>query len=137
MKWSIKDDYLYKEDEVRFLNILSLAYIGDSIYEIYIRNFITKRFGSINSGKLHLETIKYVNASFQSNVYFKIKDILNDNEIYYFKRGRNSGVKTIPKNASVIDYKNATGLECIIGYLYMVGNFERLDFIMDKIFSFI
>lgn len=137
MDWSIERGYIYTKDEIRLINILSIAYMGDCIYELYCRNIVTKRYGSIDSKKLHVETIKYVNAVFQSDAYFRIKELLNEEETYYFKRGRNSTIKTCPKNCSIRDYKNATGLESVIGYLYMIGEFERLDFILNTIFEFI
>lgn len=137
MVWSIACKYIYTKEEIRMVNILSIAYIGDCIYELYCRNIVTKRYGDIDSKKLHLETIKYVNAIFQSNAYFRIRGLLNEEENYYFKRGRNTTIKTFPKNCSIRDYKNATGLESVIGYLYMTGNFERVDFILDTIFGFI
>jgi Uncharacterized protein conserved in bacteria len=137
MDWSILGIYVYDEDKMKYFNILSVAYIGDCVYEMYFRNYIVKRFGHIDSNKLHLEVIKYVNAKFQTNIYYKIKDIFKENEIYYFKRGRNSRIKTIPKNCGIGNYKIATGLESVIGYLYMIGNFKRLDFIFNEIFKLI
>lgn len=134
MIWSLGDGLSHYSNEDLFkLNPLSIAYIGDCIYELYLRNLIVKKFGSINSNKLHFEVIKYVNAASQKNAYFKVKDILTEEEVFYFKKGRNSKVKTVPKNFSISDYKIATGLETLVGYLYITKNFQRLDKILNEI----
>lgn len=137
MNWKLIDNYEYSEKEIRCLNPLSIAYIGDCIYELYIRNYMLKKYGVINSYKLHREVIKHVNAKAQKEAYFKIREFLSDEEANYFKKGRNTKVKTIPKNALLSDYKIATGFETIIGYLYIMKNFERLDFIINQILNYI
>lgn len=137
MSWNISQKNIYNKEQIRSFNILSLAYIGDCIYEIYFRNYIFKKFGHIDSKKLHIQVIKYVNAKFQSHVYFSLKEKFNQDELDYFKRGRNSRIKTSPKNCSISEYRIATGVESLIGYLYINGNFERLDFIFDEIFKLI
>ncbi len=134
MEWNLSNDfYKYSDNELRSLNSLSIAYIGDCVYELYLRNHIMKKFKNMNSHKLHFEVIKYVNAKAQKDAYFKIKDLLSEEEEIYFKKGRNSKSKTIPKNSSISDYKISTGFETIIGYLYITKNFERLDFILNVI----
>lgn len=138
MSWSIISDLTkYSEEELRTLNPISIAYIGDCIYELYIRNYVMKKFGNINSNKLHFEVIKYVNAKSQKEAYFKIKELLLEEEKLYFRRGRNSKIKTIPKNATISDYRVATGFETIIGYLYITRNFSRLDFILNNILDIV
>lgn len=134
MEWNLSNEfYKYSDSELRSLNSLSIAYIGDCVYELYLRNHIMKKYKNMNSNKLHFEVIKYVNAKAQKDAYFKIKDFLSEEEEIYFKKGRNSKTKTIPKNSSVSDYKISTGFETIIGYLYITKNFERLDFILNVI----
>ena len=118
---------LYTEDDIRTVHPLSLAYIGDCIYDLYLRTNMISEYGHLNSKKLHEENIKYVNAKAQKEAFFKIKDILNESEIMYFKKGRNCKIKTSPKNYTINDYKIATGFESLIGYLYLTGKFERLD----------
>lgn len=134
MDWSLSSDfYKYSDSELRSLNSLSIAYIGDCVYDLYLRNHVMKKFKTMKSNKLHLEVINYVSAKAQKNAYFKIKHLLNEDEEIYFKKGRNSKVKTIPKNSSVSDYKISTGFETIIGYLYITKKFDRLDFILNEI----
>lgn len=134
MIWSLVDNLnKYTNDDLKQINPVNIAYIGDCVYELYLRDHVMKKFGNINSNKLHLEVIKYVNAKAQKNAYFKIKDLLTEDEKIYFKKGRNTKVKTIPKNSTIGDYKTSTGFETIIGYLYMVRKFDRLDFIIGEI----
>ena len=137
MSWSIFNLHIYDKKRIKSFNILSVAYIGDCVYEMYFRNYVLRKFGYIDSNKLHLEVIKYVNAKFQNDIYYKIKYLFREEENYYFKRGRNSKIRTIPKNCSVGNYKTATGLESVVGYLYMIGDFKRLDFIFGEIFKLI
>ena len=134
MDWSLSSDfYKYSEYELSNLNSLSIAYIGDCVYDLYLRNHVMKKFKTVNSKKLHLEVINYVSAKAQKSAYFKIKHLLNQDEEIYFKKGRNSKTKTIPKNSSFSDYKISTGFETIIGYLYITKKFDRLDFILSEI----
>lgn len=136
MSWSIIDDLnKYTDEDLKYINPINIAYIGDCVYEFYLRNYVMKKFGNINSNKLHLEVIKHVSAKAQKEAYFKIKDLLMEDEKIYFKKGRNTKVKTIPKNSTVGEYKISTGFETIIGYLYMVRKFDRLDFIIDEILN--
>lgn len=136
MEWSlIKSSNIYSEEEIRCLNPINIAYIGDCVYELYLRNYAMRKFGTVNSNKLHLEVIKYVNARAQRAAYFKIKELLTDDEKIYFKKGRNAKTKTIPKNSNIFDYKISTGFETVIGYLYITGNFSRLDLIVGEILN--
>lgn len=135
MSWGLIDNYQYSDKDIRRLNPLSIAYIGDCIYELYIRTHIMKKYGTINSNKLHHEVIKFVNAGSQKEAYFRIKESLLDEEIYYFKKGRNTKVKTIPRNVKFYDYRIATGFETIIGYLYITKKFDRLDLIINQILN--
>lgn len=136
MHWGLIENCSnYSDEKIKSLNSLSIAYLGDCVYELYIRSHLMLKFGNINSKKIHLEVIKHVNAKAQKNAYFKIKDLLNEYENLYFKKGRNCKIKTIPKNSSVSDYRISTGFETIIGYLYITGNFTRLDLIMDNILN--
>ena len=116
------------------LNSLTLAYLGDSIYDIYIRkSLIDKGITKVN--KLQEESIKYVSAKGQS---FYVKDMIgnnyfSDDEISVIHRARNHKSHKAPKNTDVSDYKYATGLEALIGYLYLNNNKDRIDEIMKYI----
>ena len=112
---------------------LVLAYIGDAIYEIYVRKMLVSQ-GNTSVDKLHKKATDYVRASAQSASYRRIEGILTEDEVAIFKRGRNAKT-TPPKNADVIEYHTATGLEALIGYIYLSENNERLDEIMNLILS--
>lgn len=118
--------------EANQLSPLQLAYIGDAVYELFIRNYIiSKRKVSVH--QLHKESIKYVKAKAQKDIVFAIKDNLTEEEWNTVKRGRNAKSGTIPKNADVQDYKYATGFETLIGYLYLLKRFDRLVEVLEMI----
>lgn len=116
-------------------NVLTLAYIGDAIYEVYIRKFlIDQGISKVNS--LQKSAINYVSAKNQAKfVTILINDnFFNDIELEIIKRARNHKSR-IPKNTDIITYKYATGLEAVIGYLYLENKIDRINLIMEKIFS--
>ncbi|GAA0087162.1 Mini-ribonuclease 3 [Clostridium sp. CTA-7] len=122
----------FSKEEARRLNPLQLALIGDGVYEIYIRNYILSNNTELSAHKIHVKAIGYVKAKSQSTIMHSIEDDLTEDELYIYKRGRNTKSATIPKNAEVIDYRNATGFEALVGYLYLTGNKERLYNILEK-----
>lgn len=103
---------------------LALAYLGDVVYELFVRTYLLKDL-NMPVQKLHKAAITMVNAKAQSDLYQKIKDILTEEETAVYKRGRNTNSHP-PKNADLIDYKSATGIEALIGYLYLKGDSERI-----------
>ena len=116
------------------VNVLVLAYLGDAVYEIYIRkHLINKVIGNVND--LQTEAIKYVSASSQAKYLTEMMDnnFLTEEEIDIVKRARNYKSSSHPKNCDIITYKHATGLEALIGYLEMDNNKERIDEIMNFI----
>ena len=121
------------ENEVRLLNPVTLAYVGDCIYEMYIRKYIVFNTKDKRGKNLHKLSIKFANAKSQSQFLEDIKDMLTEEELEIVRRGRNCKTGHVPKSASVIDYKRATALEALIGYLYLLGKDERVEEIMDKI----
>lgn len=129
---SLSDYIKLEENEVRQLNPLIWAYIGDAVYEVYIRSFIVSE-GKKTANDLHRESIKYVKAHAQSDFLEVIMTKLTDEEQYIVKHTRNTKSYHVPKNADVIDYRRATALEGLIGYLYLTKNFNRLDEIMNMI----
>ena len=129
------DDLRMKEfskDEARMLNPLQLALIGDGVFEVFIRNHILTKNTSLSANKIHVKAIGYVKAKSQSSIMHEIEELLNEEEEAVYKRGRNAKSPTVPKNADVRDYRMATGFEALIGYLYLIGNKERLEFIFNK-----
>lgn len=114
-----------EEVEVRRLNPLVLAYIGDAIFELYIRKYLILTQRTLVN-QLHKKATKYVRADAQSSIIHGIMEDLTEEEIIIVKRGRNTKTNTAPKNSSLLDYKYATGFEALLGYHYLVGNQVRL-----------
>ena len=110
---------------------LVLAYLGDAVYELYVRKKLIS-IANTQVDKLHKAAVGYVKAEAQSEAFRKIENILTEQEMAVFKRGRNTK-STVPKHASVSDYRAATGLEALIGYIYILGDTNRLDYIMNLI----
>ncbi len=124
-----------KEINPKQLSPLNLAFIGDCIYELYVREYLVYEANRpVND--LHKESVRFVSAKAQTNAYEKIKPLLTEEEESVFKRGRNAKTGHSPKSASVGEYHTATGMEALIGWLYLTGNEKRLDtlfkIILDK-----
>ena len=118
------------KEEINLLSPLTWAYVGDCVYELYIRtNLINKT--NLKPHKLHIETIKYVKAKSQARLLEEIHDKLTEEEKNIVRRGRNAESHHLPKNANVQEYKYATAFESLIGYLYLTKQFKRLKEILD------
>ena len=120
--------------QTREINVLVLAYLGDTIYENYVRKYlINTGIGNVND--LQKESINYVSAKSQAAFLQKMLDseFLSDEEIIIVKRARNYKTTSHPKNCDIVTYKYATGLESLIGYLELENKKERIDEIMDFI----
>lgn len=107
------------------INPLVLAYIGDAVYELYIRTLLVSK-SNAHVHRLHMDSVKFVKAKAQSDIIHKIMDKLTEDEQNIVRRGRNAKSGTIPKNADVTEYKYATGFESLIGYLYLMDDHSRL-----------
>lgn len=116
------------------INVLALAYLGDAIYEIYIREYLLNK-NIVKVKELQEEAIKYVSAKSQSEFLKKIieNNFLNEEEISIIKRARNHKSHKAPKGTNIITYKNSTGLEALIGYLYLNKKRNRIEEIMKYI----
>ena len=116
------------------VNVLVLAYMGDTVYEDYIRKYlINKGIGNVND--LQTEALKYVSAINQAKFLTEMIDnnMLSEKELNIVKRARNYKTTSHPKSCDIITYKYATGLEALIGYLYLDDNIERINEIMNFI----
>ena len=115
-------------------NVLTLAYMGDAVYEIYIRQFLVSK-GIVKVKELQKEAISYVSASAQEKFLFAMieNNFLTEEELALVMRARNHKVAHRPKSASVITYKNATGLEALLGYHYLENHEKRIVEIMNFI----
>ena len=122
--------------EPKGISPLALAYIGDAVYEMCVRTMVLAE-GNAPVNRLHKKAREVVNAKAQAEMYFCIADSLTEEEAAVFRRGRNAKSYTTPKNADLQDYRHATGLEAVFGYLYLAGKMERAVFLfrmgMEKI----
>lgn len=116
------------------INVLTLAYLGDAIYEIYIREHLINK-GIVKVNDLQKNAIKYVSAKGQANFlkYFIDNNVLNDDELEIVFRARNHKGTRHPKNTDIITYKYATALEALFGYLYLKNKLERIEELMNFI----
>ena len=116
--------------EVNLMPPLVWAYIGDSVYELFIRTQLVNKT-KLNPHKLHIESIKYVKAQAQAEILMKIYDDLSEEEKNIVRRGRNAENHHLPKNANATDYMYATAFEALIGYLYLSKQDERVREILE------
>ena len=121
-----------KEEEINMLSPLTWAYIGDCVYELYVRQELINKT-NLKPHNLHMEAIKYVKASKQAEILNKIMDVLTDKEKDIVRRGRNAENHHLPKNASVQDYMYSTAFEALVGYLYLTKQDKRLKEIFNII----
>lgn len=123
-------------NNVETINSLALAYLGDSIYEIYVREYLLKQ-GICKVNELQKNAVEYVSARAQYK-YLKLmidENILTDKEKNIINRARNHKSHAHPKNTDIVTYKHSTGLEALIGYLYLSDNKKRIDEIMNYILN--
>mgnify|MGYP003309430141 FL=1 len=121
-----------KKIEGNTLNGLSLAFIGDAVYEIMVREHLLEH-GSLQVGKLHKMAVEMVRASFQADVFDFLEPILDETERGIMHRGRNASATHIPKGANAIEYRKATGVESLFGWLYLEQKNERIRELFEMI----
>ena len=119
--------------DVRNINVLVLAYLGDTIYEYYVRKYLIDKYSNVND--LQSNSIKYVSAKGQKQFVLDLIDegFFNEEEMDVIKRARNNSSSSHPKNCDIVTYKYATGLEVLIGYLELINKRSRIEEIMNKI----
>jgi ribonuclease III family protein len=129
--------YDNKIDEKQ-LNSLALAYMGDAVFEAYIRYHLIQ-IGQVRPNQLHREATKYVSAKAQAAIIHRIfeMDILSDKEIAVVKRGRNAKSGSVPKNTDVLTYRYSTAFEALIGYLHLAGDKERIEEVITIAIQFV
>lgn len=113
------------------LNPLVLAFVGDAIYEVFVRRYLVEQNYDMSAHKLHVKAVSYVKAHSQSEIMKQIKGALTEEEERIFKRGRNAKSGTVPKNADVREYRMATGFEALMGFLYLTNQLDRLNELMN------
>lgn len=122
---SFRETFELKSPNARNYSPLTLAYLGDAVYEIIIRTIIVEK-ANAPVNKLHKRSSALVKAETQANIIKKIEENLTDEEESVYKRGRNAKSNTVAKNATMVDYRMATGFEALIGYLYLKEDFGRI-----------
>ncbi|MBO4651093.1 MAG: ribonuclease III [Clostridiales bacterium] len=123
-------------EDIREVPTSVLAYVGDAVYELHIRMHIVACFGG-QSGVLHKKAVRYVSAPAQAHAIRVLHDELSEEEQNVFRRGKNGHQGSMAKNASPADYKYATGLETLIGYLYLSGKEERMEELIRRIIEIV
>lgn len=121
----IRNMFQLPENDIRTYSPLTLAFMGDSIYDLIIRTVFVES-GNAPVNKLHKEVSKYVKATAQSEFFHGIKDQLTEEELSIYKRGRNAKSFTSAKNTGIVEYRTATGVEALIGYLYLTDRMDRI-----------
>lgn len=121
-------------EEVKLMPPLVWAYVGDCVYELFIRMQLVNKT-KLNPHKLHIEAIKHVKAKAQAETLTRIYDELSEEEKNIVRRGRNAQNHHLPKNAELVDYTYSTAFEALIGYLYLTKQDERLNEILEKTYN--
>ena len=127
----IRKQFELKEVDIRTYSPLTLAYIGDGIFDLIVRTVVVGR-GNSNVGNLHKKTSHVVKAQTQAKMIGQLLPYLTEEEADIYRRGRNAHSPTMAKNATMSDYRKATGLEALIGYLYLEDQLERILFLIQK-----
>lgn len=122
---AIKQKFDCKEVDIKTYSPLTLAYIGDAVYDLIIRSVVVER-ANRPANSLHKMVIRYVNAGTQARMIAVLEECLSEEEKAVYHRGRNAKSYTTAKNASIAEYRQATGLEALFGYLYLQGEMDRL-----------
>lgn len=115
----------------KLLAPLVLAYVGDTVYDLYVRTLLVHKSDATAHG-MHLQAAKLVCASAQAEALHSIESLLTAEETAIYKRGRNAHMGSIPKNASIVEYRVATGFEALLGFLYLRGDQARIDVLMRE-----
>jgi len=121
--------------DLRRVNPVTFAFLGDSVYELLAREEMIRRHTSLSPGKLHRLTVELVCATAQARAFEAIEPLLTEEERAVCRRGRNTTAVTPPKHTDAADYRAATGLEALFGWLYLNGETQRIRLLFDTILS--
>lgn len=122
---NLKEVFGLKDTDLRTYSPLTLAYIGDGVYELIVRTVLVKR-GNCPVNRLHKQASSLVKAASQSAMMEVLEPMLTEEEAGVYRRGRNAHSPTMAKHATMSDYRRATGFEALIGYLYLKEDFTRM-----------
>lgn len=123
-------DMTLTRDEIRAISSIGLAHLGDGVYELLVRSWLCAHGKATGKG-LHRATIELVCAQAQARRGERILPLLTEEELSVYRRGRNAHVHTVPHSASRADYLKATALECLLGWLYLRGERERISALFE------
>ena len=129
---AILELYGLEKKDIRTYSPSVFAYVGDTVFDLFVRSEVIGE-GNTSVNKMHKKCASVVRASSQARMYEKIEPLLSEDEADIMRRGRNSHQKTMAKNATAADYHKATGLETLIGYLFMTGNTGRIFELMKTV----
>jgi len=121
-----------EKQEIDAISNLGLAHMGDCVFEILCRSYLCARGGK-NVGNLHRDTINLVKAQSQAKFVDKLLPLLSEEELAYYRRGKNAHVHAVPKSCTPAEYAKATGLEALFGALYLAGKTDRLNELFQKV----
>lgn len=127
----LNDKFNIEPKDIRTYSPLTLAYIGDAIFDVVIRSILVNK-GNTPVNKLHQRASQIVKATTQAAMILALMDELTDEERDWYRRGRNSKPHTKAKNASTMDYLEATGFEAVMGYLYLNGDMDRICELVNR-----
>ena len=127
----MKELFHLEDQDIRSYSPLTLAYIGDGVYELIIRTILVKK-GNCSVNRLHKKASSLVKAAAQSAIIEKIEEELTQEEHDIYRRGRNAHSPTMAKHATMADYRRATGFEALMGYLYLKEDYERMITLVRK-----
>ena len=127
----LKELFDLKDKDLRTYSPLTLAYIGDSVFEIIIRTILVKK-GNCPVNQLHKRASSLVKAGSQSKMMETLEPFLTEEELAVYKRGRNAHSPTMAKHATMADYRRATGFEALMGYLYLKEDYVRIVELVRK-----
>ena len=119
----------YPVEDPRQIPALNLAYVGDTVYDLYVRAYLIHTHPE-TVHNLHVLSARMVCAQGQAQAFFALEPLLTEEEMAIYRRGRNAHSGTVPRNANVADYRVATGLETLLGHLWVLGREERIDQLM-------
>ena len=128
------DNKRLTKTQAKALGGLTLAFFGDSVYEVLVRERIVMG-GTLPVDALHKKAVKKVNAGFQSKAVEVIEPMLSEEELEIFKRGRNATGNNVPRSSNPKDYRRATGFEALFGYLYLIGESDRINELFEAVMS--
>lgn len=120
----VKETFLLGEQDLNSYSPLVLAYLGDCVYEVIVRTVLVEQ-SNCAVRKLHKKATDYVKAKAQADLITAVLEDLTEEEKDVYRRGRNAKSHTVPKNASISDYRKATGMEAVVGYLFLKKDMER------------